>query len=355
MPKDAFVIEKNQFSSWLKKLQESFQLIGPVEKEGHFVFSLIEEVNDLVMDYDTTMLGPRKFIFLPEEKICTIYQKDQGFTIKKVQDVPGQLLIGVHSCDLHAILVLDKVFLLKSFQDHNYRLRRENTLIMALNCTKVCPTCFCSSMGTGPFVELDKGFDFLLTDCGESYLIESFSEKAKDLLLPLNLPQADDSLFKKKEQLFQELKGRFIKNLDTTNLVQTLLENQDHPVWQRTAEERCLGCTNCTMVCPTCFCFNVKDKISFDLKECDRVRYWDSCQELHFAEVHGANYRSSRKARLRQFVTHKLATWVEQFGCFGCIGCGRCMYWCPTHIDLTEMAKEVQKSNFKRMREDGYA
>jgi sulfhydrogenase subunit beta (sulfur reductase) len=116
-------------------------------------------------------------------------------------------------------------------------------------------------------------------------------------------------------------------------------------VWKRTAEERCLGCTNCTMVCPTCFCYNLKDYMSFDLASCERYRYWDSCQELHFAEVAGGgNFRFSRMARLRQFVTHKLATWVEQFGCFGCIGCGRCMTWCPTKIDLTEMAKEIMNS-----------
>jgi sulfhydrogenase subunit beta (sulfur reductase) len=131
--------------------------------------------------------------------------------------------------------------------------------------------------------------------------------------------------------------------LDTTDLPEILLSNFEHPVYKRTADARCLGCTNCTMVCPTCYCYNLDDQTGYDLKITIRSRQWDSCQELNFARVHEGNFRSSREARLRQFVTHKLATWIEQYGCFGCIGCGRCMTWCPTGIDLTEMAKEIQE------------
>jgi ferredoxin len=96
------------------------------------------------------------------------------------------------------------------------------------------------------------------------------------------------------------------------------------------------------MVCPTCFCYDTWDRAELDLSVIERIRRWDSCQDERFAEVHGGNFRSTREARLRQFVCHKLSYWVEQYGCFGCVGCGRCVTWCPTGIDLTEIAAEIR-------------
>lgn len=338
---EAFVIEKDRLLPWLEQLRLEFRLIGPIKEEGFTAFAEVRSVQDLTLSYSATMLGPRKFIYYPVEKVCTIRDKQGSFEIESVQSVPPQVLLGVHSCDLHAIMVLDAVFLKKESVDRNYRLWREHTVVIGLHCDRVCSSCFCASMGTGPFFEPKQGYDFLLTDLGEIYLIETLGDRALALIAPLKPRRAERDAFDKKEAIKRDLEGQFRKKIDTTHLVEIILNNQDHPVWKRTAEERCLGCTNCTMVCPTCFCYNVKDEVGFDLKECERIRYWDSCQELHFAEVHGGNFRSTRMARLRQFVTHKLATWVEQFGRFGCIGCGRCMTWCPTKIDLTEMAKEI--------------
>lgn len=338
---DAFLIKKEQFFPWLEALHQEFRLIGPVEENGFYTFAEIQSVKDLALNYDNTMLGPRKFIYHPEEKICAFRQTPEGFAIEHLGKASPQILVGVHSCDLHAILVLDKVFLKKGFQDRNYRMWREATVIMGIHCTGICPHCFCASMGTGPLFEPKEVYDFLLTDFGDRYLIELLGERAEKFISSLKLQRAKESDFKKKQEIGRKVENQFKKKIDTTHLVDIILRNQNHPVWKRTAEERCLGCTNCTMVCPTCFCYNQKDEIGFDLIHYERKRYWDSCQELHFAQVHGGNFRFTRMARLRQFVTHKLATWVEQFGCFGCIGCGRCMTWCPTRIDLTEIAKEI--------------
>ncbi|MEW6382282.1 MAG: 4Fe-4S dicluster domain-containing protein [bacterium] len=344
MQYQAFVIEKISFFSWLEELGQEFQLIGPREREGGPAFSRIESIKDLNLDYGLTMMGPQVHLYHPEEQICTIEERGAGFEVSVRQEVPRQVLIGVHSCDLHAILVLDRAFLKAGMEDRNYRLWRENTVVIGLHCPHVCPQCFCASMGTGPFFEPKQGYDFLLTDLGDSYLTETLGNRALKLIAHLNPHLATQDHFDRKSQLGLELLNQFQKSIDTTHLVEILLRNQNHPVWSQTADQRCLNCTNCTKVCPTCFCYNVKDTISFDLTRCERSRYKDSCQELHFAEVHGANFRSTRTARLRQFVTHKLATWVEQFGCFGCIGCGRCMTWCPTKIDLTDMAREIMAS-----------
>ncbi|MGA1876331.1 MAG: 4Fe-4S dicluster domain-containing protein [bacterium] len=341
MNEQAFIIERDRFLSWLEGLQEKFSLIGPVDQEGGPAFVRLQSVRDMNLHYSLTMMGPQVFLYRPEERLCTIRKKDHTYEIDIPQSVPPQVLIGVHSCDLHALQVLDEVFIRKSKVDRNYRLWRENTVVIGFHCPSVYPQCFCASMGTGPFFEPKRGYDFLLTDFGDSYLMETLGDRALEMIAPLQLRPATQDDFDKKSRIGRELEGQFTKKLDTTHLVEIIMRNQDHPVWRQTADSRCLGCTNCTKVCPTCFCYDVKDNINYDLTSCERIRHKDSCQELHFAEVYGGNFRASRMARLRQFVTHKLATWVEQLGCFGCVGCGRCMTWCPTKIDLSDMAKEI--------------
>jgi ferredoxin len=135
----------------------------------------------------------------------------------------------------------------------------------------------------------------------------------------------------------------FTKTLQIEGLPELLMKTFEHPVYKEVADDRCLGCSNCVLVCPTCFCYKVIDKSDFETRMIDRSRQWDACQDYNFAEVHSGNFRAPQQARLRQFMTHKLCTWLEQYGCFGCIGCGRCMTWCPTGIDITEMAKEIQR------------
>lgn len=344
MEHGAYIIEKDRLLPWLEELGREYRLVGPVDEEGFPAFREVASTDDLTLDYGLTMMGPQAHIYRPVERICTIRGNDGGFQVDKPEITPAQILMGVHSCDLHAILVLDRVFLRQKVKDRNYRLWRENTVLMGYHCTRVCTSCFCASMGTGPLFEPKEGYDFLFTDLGDVYLTETLGHRARRLMAPLRAAEAGTAHLQKKEELGRALLNQFTKKIDTTGMVESILKNQDHPVWKRTADERCLGCTNCTMVCPTCFCYNVKDHMTFDLEQCERVRYKDSCQEFHFAEVHGGNFRQTRKARLRQFVTHKLATWWEQFGCFGCIGCGRCMTWCPTKIDLTEMAEEIMAS-----------
>jgi ferredoxin len=234
---------------------------------------------------------------------------------------------------------------LGDFKDTYYRKLREETLTVVLNCNQACDSGFCDSMGTGPFLQLKDGFDIVLTAKFDNYIVESNSNKGERIIKKINgFKKATKKDFIEKKEIEAAARQSFTKQLDTTGLPELLMRNPDHPVYKRTADTRCLGCTNCTMVCPTCYCYNIEDKTSYDLKSTTRNRYWDSCQELNFAKVHEGNFRSSRQARLRQFVTHKLATWVEQYGCFGCVGCGRCMIWCPTKIDLTEIAKEIQQN-----------
>ncbi|MEJ2033048.1 MAG: 4Fe-4S dicluster domain-containing protein, partial [Deltaproteobacteria bacterium] len=241
-------------------------------------------------------------------------------------------------CDIHAINYLDLTLL----ADPHYRARREQTVLIGLNCTQVSPFCFCSSMGTGPHLDIRYGYDGLLTDLGEQYLFEPFSKVALDLFEG-GEPAGPDAQDHKEEQK-DRLLDQFSKRIDIEGLDGLLQTDSNHPVWARTAEERCLSCTNCVMVCPTCFCHDITDEADMNLKSVTRLRRWDACQDLRFAAVHGGNFRRLRAARLRQFVFHKL-DYTGQYGVRGTVGCGRCIEWCPTNIDLTEIAKEIKRSH----------
>jgi ferredoxin len=198
-------------------------------------------------------------------------------------------------------------------------------------------------MGTGPFLKAQNGYDMLLTDFGDDYLLELKTERALRMFGVDDIKKAGRDAFRFKDEKEGAALQRFTRKLDIRGLDRLLRKNAEHPVWRNTAEEACLSCSNCVMVCPTCFCYDLFDEIAMDGKSVRRYRQWDACQDAKFAEVHGGNFRARRTARLRQFVSHKLEQ-THQYGMFGTVGCGRCITWCPTGIDLTEMAKEVQRS-----------
>ena len=343
---NAFVLSENKLYSWIDELITNFSVFGPIlKKRNQTVFEKVTNAKELHLDYCCTMTGPRKFIYPSRQLLFKISREKGKYETVLPDNTGNSIIFAIHPCDMHAISVLDRTFL-GDYRDFYYGALRQNTITVVLNCNKACDKGFCASMGTGPFLQVEKGFDIVLTAKPQNYLIEFGSKRGLELITKAgNLQKAQKKDFKEKSQLEHRAIASFSKCIDTTGLPELLMQNPDHPVYKRTADTRCLGCTNCTMVCPTCYCYSLEDNTTFDLKVTSRERYWDSCQELNFAGVYGGNFRSSREARLRQFVIHKLGTWIEQYGCFGCIGCGRCMSWCPTGIDLTEMAKEIQQDH----------
>ena len=341
---EAYVISNKDLPGWLDSLTKTYDVFAPVrDRRNRVVFKKISDASNVAMNYRSTMLAPRQFIYPSHQTLFQIDRKTCSYQTPSSESINQRLIFAVHPCDMHAISVLDRIFL-GDVKDSYYSQLREKTLTVVLNCNQACDKGFCLSMGAGPFLQLKDGFDLVLTAMQDDYLVESGSEKAEALVnMAGNLRKVKEKDLAEKKNIKTRAEQSFTKQLDTKGLPELLMNNLDHPVYERTAEARCLGCTNCTMVCPTCYCYNIKDDTSYDLKSTTRKRYWDSCQELNFARVHEGNFRSSRQARLRQFVIHKLATWVEQYGCFGCVGCGRCMTWCPTKIDLTDMAKEIQQ------------
>ena len=254
-------------------------------------------------------------------------------------------LIGVRACELAAIRIQDRVFLGGRHEDRDYRLRRDGVFIVAVNCSEPAATCFCSSMQTGPRV--DAGYDLALTELldGEHrILIEAGSERGIELLAALRRRDAYESDVSAAQAAIDTCAASMDRSLDTQDIRDLLMRNLEHPRWDEVAS-RCLTCGNCTLVCPTCFCSSVHDATDLAGGSAERTRVWDSCFSVDYSHIHGGSIRPSARARYRQWMTHKLATWVDQFGTSGCVGCGRCITWCPVAIDITEEAAAIRATD----------
>ncbi len=260
---------------------------------------------------------------------------------------PRYAFLGVRSCDLAAVAVQDRVFLDARHPDPEYAARTAGSFVVAVSCGEPAPSCFCTSMGTGPTPQScsvgDRpvAFDLSLTEllghpgpADHSFLAVAGSDRGAQLLATLPGREATDADHAAAARQEDTARAAMVRSLDTSLLPGLLTANPEHPRWNDVGE-RCLGCTNCTMVCPTCFCSSVEDVTDLD-GSLARERSWDSCFTTDFGYIHGGSVRTSSRARYRQWLTHKMDTWHAQFGTSGCVGCGRCIVWCPVGIDVTE-------------------
>ncbi|MCA9069195.1 MAG: 4Fe-4S dicluster domain-containing protein, partial [Planctomycetaceae bacterium] len=249
--------------------------------------------------------------------------------------------LGVRACEIAAIQVQDRTFLQGPFVDPVYQKRRESALIIAVNCTQAASTCFCTSMDTGP--RCDSGFDLALTEIATGFLIETGSVKGEEIEQRLPTLSATEDQNREAVSAREDAVDQITKFMDSSDLRDLLLENLNHPEWDDVAK-RCLSCTNCTMVCPTCFCSTVKEVSDLTGDHVERQREWDSCFNIDFSYMNGGVVRNDIRSRYRQWLTHKLASWQDQFGTSGCVGCGRCITWCPVEIDLTEEVATIRRT-----------
>jgi ferredoxin len=265
-------------------------------------------------------------------------------------------LFGVRPCDLRAIEIQDKVFLAGPYADIRYQARRSELFVIALNCTHSGDLCFCVATGGRP--EAEHGYDLALTELDKGYLIQSGSTAGRNVLDRLNIRTASSAQRKvardgqaaaRRQQAEQPQAQQLPNPADCLNL----LNLTDHPEWDAVAE-RCLACGNCTQVCPTCFCHKAVEHSSLDQSQSEHSRDWDSCFSDQHSYFAGRVVRDTTQQRYRQWLTHKFASWQQQFGESGCVGCGRCISWCPAGIDVTaELARLTHQTqqNPKRSEE----
>jgi ferredoxin len=365
------VIGREMLGELLAALRRrGFTPIGPTVRQGAIVYEEIESASDLpagwtdVQEGGTYRLqrrddealfghnvGPNSWkthLFPPTLKLWKARRTEAGELDVEEQpaEAPRHAFIGVRSCDLHAIEVQDRTFVEGPWADPDYRARREGSFIVAVNCGQAGGTCFCVSMDTGP--RATSGFDLALTELldgdGHRFLVEVGTERGGEVLAELDSRPAGRNDEDAAEQVVERTAAQMGRTLDTTDIRDLLYRNREHPRWDEVAD-RCLTCGNCTMVCPTCFCSSVDDVTDLSGEEATRVRRWESCFTLEHSYIHGGSVRNSGKARYRQWMTHKLASWIDQFGTSGCIGCGRCITWCPVAIDITEEAAAIRATD----------
>jgi ferredoxin len=364
---NALILQRAHLPELIEALRRrGHTIIGPTLGEGAIVYDELESAEDLPVgwvdeqDGGTYRLrrrsddavfgyavGPQSWKRILHTPVQRLWQATRAMgEMKVVAEAPETrkyAFLGVRSCDLHAIATLDKVLLGGAFVDPFYQSRRRDLFIVAINCSHAGGTCFCVSMNTGPKVTSD--FDLALTEVlsgGEHYfVVEVGSQRGEEVMADVRHERATPRETDAAERVVLDTARHMGRQMDTAGIKELLYRNYEHPRWDDVAS-RCLTCANCTMVCPTCFCTTVEDVTDLTGDHAERWRKWDSCFTMQFSYIVGGSVRATNRSRYRQWMTHKLATWFDQFGTSGCVGCGRCITWCPVAIDITEEVRAIR-------------
>ena len=349
-------------------LRRGYDVIGPTIRDGAILYDQIASIEELPKGWTDEQqggkyrlkkrlddalfgytVGPhswKKFLFPAIAQLWKAQRTNGHFQILPRESKANKFaFLGVRSCELHAIGIQDKVFLEGPYADPGYKARRKNVFVVAVNCTQAGGTCFCDSMGTGP--KASSGYDISLTEVlqeNQHFLLAHVGTKAgAEVLAAIPVQPAGKQEIAVADALLVESAQHMGRSLQTTGLKELLYKNTENPRWDSVVT-RCLSCANCTTVCPTCFCSTVEDLTDLTGQQAERIRKWDSCFATDFSYIHGGSVRATPRSKFRQWMMHKLAYWVDQFGTSGCVGCGRCITWCPVGIDITEEARVLREA-----------
>src|ERR1022692_1313023 len=325
---DSFVVEREHLEQLLQALvSRGYEVVGPTLRDGAIVYDHLTSTADLPAGWtdeqsggtyrlqrrqDQSLfgyaVGPhswKKFLFPPQQRLWQAARNGKGLRILPAEEqaAPKYAFFGARACELSAIAIQDKVYLEGQFVDPGYKARRENL-----------------------------------------FVVEVGSVRGAEILAAVPHQPASDADRQQAERILDHTARHMGRQLDTLGIKELLYRNYEHPRWDDVTQ-RCLTCANCTIVCPTCFCTTVEDVTGLTGEHAERWRRWDSCFTVDFSYIHGGSVRATPRSRYRQWMTHKLATWIDQFGVSGCVGCGRCITWCPVGIDITVEAGAIRASD----------
>lgn len=370
MSRNPRILDVEGLQALIDELRErGFTVIGPTVRDGAIVNAPIATVDDLPRGWgdqqeaaqyrlrergDDAFFGyaagaqSMKSILFPADELIWRGKRDESgaFTVEretKPESGPPYALLGVRGCDLRAIEIQDTVLTSRGFKDAHYLARREGSFIVSVTCGDPAGTCFCASVGTGP--SPSSGYDLSITELlkreSHTFVVDVGSDRGAEVMDAIKAPKAGADDLGLADGIAKDAVLKMGRELNTDGLKYLMYANAESPHWDDVAS-RCLACTNCTLVCPTCFCTSVDDVSDLTGNDAERHRVWDSCFSENFSYIHGGSVRESTRSRYRQWITHKLAAWEDQFGMTGCVGCGRCITWCPVGIDITAEAAALR-------------
>ncbi|HZE05125.1 MAG TPA: 4Fe-4S dicluster domain-containing protein [Solirubrobacteraceae bacterium] len=366
------ILRRRDFDALLGALtRRGYTVIGPTVRDQAIVYGEVGAASDLPVGWTDEQDGGRYrlrrrddealFGFAVGPDSLKRYQLPPEVTVWRARtgtqgeldefDEPSRrpsryAFLGVRSCELHAMGILDTVLTGGAHPDPADRARVADRFVIAVQCGQAGGTCFCVSMATGPVAEA--GYDLALTEIIDGpehyFVVQVGSEPGAAVLADVPHRLAGDSERAAAGAAHARAAAQMGRSLETDGLKELLYRNLEHPRWQEVAD-RCLTCGNCTMVCPTCFCTTVEDVTDLAGAHIERRQQWDSCFTVDYSHINGGPVRASARSRYRQWMTHKLASWWDQFDSSGCVGCGRCITWCPVGIDITEEAAAIRRDD----------
>jgi len=338
------ILRKEDFNSFISTLSKMHKLAAPVSRGyNNYSFEEVRSGDEIALKYISTILPPKKF-FLPVRETLLEYDTGKGLKAEAVTDYEEMFLFGVHTCDIAGIQCLNMVFL-QHPEDRNYLIHKQNIKIIGLECNEYCDEfANCRLMNTHlP----DDGYDLFFTDLGEYFVVHINTPAGKQIIENAGFFKRAQSSHMNELASFREKKKALFRKEGPIELelIPDLFDRSfDSKVWDD-LDERCLACGNCTNVCPTCYCFDIREEINLCLTAGKRYRVWDSCQLGPFAKVAGGkNFRPTRKERQRHRYYRKFRYPIDRFSRFFCTGCGRCSRTCIAGIRLKETLKSLTGS-----------
>ncbi|HEY4708403.1 MAG TPA: 4Fe-4S dicluster domain-containing protein [Thermodesulfobacteriota bacterium] len=330
------------FRQFIKGLVGSHRVYGPVEKDGHPAFGQISAPDDLVLSERPTHLSAKEFLF-PQREVLLRFNMRSATHIPVIE-AERQVLIGLHPCDIKGLSLMDRVFA-GGVADPNYLARREHTIVIGADCMPD-EYCFCQSLGNS---EANEGFDLFLHRVSKGFLVRTGTEKGGELLLKhAEVREPSEKELKDLEERKKKRDSSFRAKIEASpaELPSIYARSDESAVWEKIGAI-CTGCGSCNNVCPTCYCFDVKDEVRPNLVEGERVRTWDGCTLEDFAKVAGGhNFRKTRAERLRHRFNRKFRYLSSTFDSLFCVGCGRCSRACLVKINIVDVTNElIHQSN----------
>lgn len=334
---DKYILKKDYLTSFLRKLSKDYQLVAPVKNcHGDTLFTVIDSLDNCEMDLINPVQNSIKQFLFPQQEVLFNYHVSPSgeYSFEPVeQEAKPTIYFGVRSCDLSAILYMDVIFS-QGDKDPHYFAKRNDSLLIGLNCNDPFENCFCNATKSGPFLEFGSGLQF--TDIGDRFYVEIGRAKGNELISkwPQFFTAAQEKDTKFQYQKFLEARGKFKRQVHADQASKRLEENRvPKKIWEDLSL-RCQDCGGCAYVCPTCTCFTITDSPRSE-QEGDRIRSWDACTFSGFTNMAGGHNPVNQKTQaIKQRFMHKLHYDVQKHGRPSCVGCGRCVDMCFGGTDI---------------------